>query len=411
MCQLSFVDTNDLKLSRNIIQLLGVANTLKSHNDGYGIFSNYRVFKTKETPVLDNSFFSLVNQYVGRTSIFHVRRASTFGNKKSELRDKDAHPFQEKIKQSIITLAHNGTLNLYSDAIQEFKDIKEQDIIDSHVFLKCLALNMQKNNREIVEGLQSTMESFYGKFAFMINYKKNYYIVRGKRATLFQVKLKLSNNKKAIIVNTEKDSLIMMLNFLRKTITTIYNDETYVKEISTITPLEEETIFIYNPQGMLIEKVGDIKENYAKTTIHTPTKSHSTHGSTFRKFLNRRKESTQKQLPEPQIKEPFDKNTPFMDVIKSTNLSITELSHLFTVLYGISILDADINYMEDFEEKVIKLVNASAFNKRIKTFNNMLGTKTKKGSYITRYGIATNESLEPLYFLNTPREMEKLLKQ
>lgn len=413
MCQLSFISTTDLKLSRNIAQLQGITNTLKSHNDGYGIFSNHKVFKTKETPVLDDNFFYKVNLYFGSTGILHVRRASAYGNKniKAELRDEDAHPFQEKVNGSILTLAHNGTLIPYPETISKVKEFQDLEIIDSFVFLKTLGKNMTINKCGIVQGLQETMQEFYGKFAFMINYKKNYYIVRGKRATLFQVKILLSNNKEALIINTERDSLVLMLSYLRKTVTDIYGDIVYISEISPITILPEETIFIYNPQKMILEKIGDIKENIARTIVHTSTDStHSRAGRTIRNLINRKKNSEPKQLPEPQIVKPFDKNTPFMDVIKEANLTIIELSHLFTVLYGISILEADINYIEDFEEKVIKLVNGSAFNKRIKTFDGLLGKQTKSGRYITRYGIATSKSLEPIYFLNTPREMEKLLK-
>jgi len=398
MCQLTFYSTNHLALSRYLVGYCGLKNTLTTHKDGYGVFSNNRIFKTDNTPYNDENYLKCINKLCGRTGMLHVRKATTVYGKGKTLRIIDSHPFQETINGSVMTLAHNGTLDLKHDSKKLYKHIRDLDIIDSHVFLKVLKEGMEDNDLGIIEGLQECMKLFYGKFAFLINYKKNFYVVRGK-ARLFSMKIETTNNKNIMLVNTDRDTLISIKNMINLLLATLYDFSVKVKSEPEIEFLDENSAYIFDPKKYTLHPIGEVKENNAiatkKTEVGTQTRI------PWKKQISR----TSSQ-PLKEIETLVDKK--LAHLIRKMNLTEVEISYLFSVLYKKSILDATAIEREDFEDNLSQLIIHSGYNKRRKVFNELLLEKTDGGTYITRSFLTMHPELEPLYFLNSPRMLNSV---
>jgi len=51
MCQLSFINCNNEKINKIFFRSFSFINTIKDHQDGFGIYSNGKIIKEKESPL------------------------------------------------------------------------------------------------------------------------------------------------------------------------------------------------------------------------------------------------------------------------------------------------------------------------------------------------------------------------
>lgn len=249
MCQLSLVSTNDPVLTRMLLYSLLVANSLQNR-DGTGYYnpSSGVYWKTeKAADITKIELAKALTEEVSETLIGHVRSAGFTNYVKIVSNDK-AHPFVS----NHFLLFHNGSL--------ERKDkvwVKNDDgLIDSEIFLKELEENYKKE-KDIIKLLQKTMEDFTGKFAFIIEYDKHIYVIRGKTAELSSLDITHDNKKIGLIINTGS------ISGERAVIETHCFAKLIGKSVGFASKFEElnkETIYEFIPETKSLVKLGELKE-------------------------------------------------------------------------------------------------------------------------------------------------------
>lgn len=252
MCQLTLIDLKSRVKNSLFAHLTLQENSSKLHKDGFGFLTNKKdIFKSDKCASNVTNLASIITSMNISDEIIlaHVRQISVGKVPKVE----DSHPFKEKD----FVLAHNGTLK-WKDKKNE---AKYTGIIDSEIFARELQEEYD-TNRNFVECIQKTYAKFTGKFAFLIyNIREDcFYVVRGKTAKLHIATILKSEGEDLIpagtVINTEIDSLRESL-YNYTDILQLIEDGLYD---FTIEEIKEETIYKYHDN--LLEKVGEIKENY-----------------------------------------------------------------------------------------------------------------------------------------------------
>jgi hypothetical protein len=147
---------------------------------------------------------------------------------------------------------HNGKL--------EMKDytVIPKEKVDSQVFTEHLeAAIVESPDIPMVDLMQTVMDKWCGKFAFMIYDTRDseYYVIRGSTSDLYWTTL---NDK--LIINTQKLDLDKGTHVLRQLNQVLYDEDL---EIGEIKELEDDTIYKFNPENSELEKIGEVKENKA----------------------------------------------------------------------------------------------------------------------------------------------------
>ena len=261
MCQLTLINFKTPILN-NLFLLISApinAETSPGNRDGFGFFTVEKgVFKTKLSASYISNFgvFSKPVLSSKNPIIYHVRKSTLFNNKK-ENNDSGAHPYD----YGNFVLAHNGVLEPKPHLVQE----SEKFETDSLFFLHILNKEYEKHkDKSFVEIFKSTIEQFYGKFAFLIYHKaeNNFYVIRGKTATLYSAKYLGS-----LIINTEKSSLKDSITSFKNVIdvleitgkieklgSTDFDFENGVKEV------EESSIFVLDKDKNELIKLDSVEE-------------------------------------------------------------------------------------------------------------------------------------------------------
>ena len=258
MCQLTFVNTNHSFANKLFTVNQALINSSGEHKDGFGIFSNEKIYKSEKCPWDITNFSESMGKIINDNPVLlHVRKASLVYAQKN-INEEHTHPFESEH----LILAHNGTL----EGEKTLVGVGYAEMIDSQVFLAELEKEYSKNISDLATCLTTTMKLFTGKFAFLIYDKvyKLYYAARGESAALHIFPITIfDKNKEEIssgyIINTELPALIsgltqfsnlLLLNKLRMNSASFSSKE--------ITMLPENSIFLL---GDTVEKVGEIKEN------------------------------------------------------------------------------------------------------------------------------------------------------
>jgi hypothetical protein len=182
----------------------------------------------------------------------HVRSAfSGIGGK--QLGIEFNHPFDG----NFFILEHNGVLQ-YKDTEREVP----KDKIDSQIFLQELDKAYEMDT-DVIRALQTTMELFTGKFAFIIFNKSSnkYYAVRGKTADLHMSYISIANVQLGYVLNTNKITLEETI----AQVVTIYSILGLELKFTVPINVKEESIFELLENE--VKLVGEIKES------DTPVKS------------------------------------------------------------------------------------------------------------------------------------------
>jgi len=252
MCQLSLIFIKNKEIIRKASINAAVINPLKAemkevlgHVDGFGFFINRnRLRKTRESGHVIN--FSKVN-YTVNPIIQHVRKVSH-----GKITDENAHPFEF----DYFVAAHNGTLKGGF-----IKENKEEQRTDSEQFFD-YANNLIKNNPglSVLEAFKLTYNKIEGgKFAFLVYDKRldKYFVIRGKAPLHYSLIYK-EKDIIGVIVNTEKNSLLMNLYLLRAEFGISFTEPKLLEE-NTIYSLDEENINLVEEKEIKIVQKDVVK--------------------------------------------------------------------------------------------------------------------------------------------------------
>ena len=257
MCQLSLINTDDMDMTYLLAVNLMMENSRTSNKDGSGIFlPGVGVSKTQNA---SSELLNLGDAVIGSVRLAKIKepvpmlchvRAASFSLTKKLITEEHAHPFESEH----FVFAHNGTLTFKS--VTDENRYKDKELIDSEIFLAELEL---KYTGDVVADVNSTMDLFTGKFAFIIYHKPEaqFYVIRGKSATLFQKRLLNDKTKevKGLVINTENlslhDACLRASNCYQ-----LWGDR-YDPEKAEL--LEAETA--YKLDGFSLVEVGKVKEN------------------------------------------------------------------------------------------------------------------------------------------------------
>lgn len=348
MCQLTYVNLKSKKENILMVYCLTLFGSTR-HKDGTGFMNDGKIFKTHLTAEDLHDWGSILNEEIKTNNPIaaHVRLSSL----NVPVCEENSHPhdFEDFI------LEHNGTLS-YKDFEKQkalskiVKEINEHNVeitrtikeSDSIVFGKELQIKL-KEKQDLVWALTETMKLFYGKFAFIIYYKKDnkYYIVRGKTADLHYT-LVLDEDKKPtgkFIVQTEKITLSNGL-FLFNNMMGLNGKKELI--FSEIKELEKETIYRMIPMGF--EKIGELKENEEeKTNVEKAVSTwvRGTVNNVVSKYKNE--------------KEASKKISKFM---VHNGFSPKDIEQFFLFFFGIPLIEANLEYMNKFIKYVIPMLSA-----------------------------------------------------
>ena len=211
MCQLSFIHIpGDNNLEKTMLSVQFLVNSRITHVDGWGFYTNGKLFKSKLNASLTSNLGDLINNFIiGDEPIIAHVRAATSG---TVIQRENSHPFETKD----LILAHNGTLGFRRKEYEENweklceENEKYKKMIDSETFLTVLQQDYTDNpDKTFPVVIKDTMEKFYGKFAFLVYVKpeETYYVVRGRSATLWASQVLIKERPVGISINTEKSDL------------------------------------------------------------------------------------------------------------------------------------------------------------------------------------------------------------
>jgi len=273
MCQLCFINLNNKVLNRTWAYASVFANSKKTHEDGFGISANGDFYKHEKCAWNLTDWSRYVDFITNKPVMTHVRKASLVRGNKLVDDVKYNHPF---ISKNLI-LMHNGTL-LRKDPL-DFPQYKSDVMVDSEIFLRVLSEIYEKNGNKLSDALEKAMDSFHGKFAFIIYeiLKDKYTIVRGKTALLHYLKISTKKNNEitpiGFIINTEKDSLYNSLCMANNSLINSHGVEIGWENDDVVEALEAESI--YEITKLSFEKVGELKENNEPVTTYTGSRGHT----------------------------------------------------------------------------------------------------------------------------------------
>jgi predicted glutamine amidotransferase len=349
MCQLTLLH-GETKFVKAMLGNLTLVNST-GNKDGHGIFFPEpikKIYKTEEAgsdKIYEDSYWKMIEKCIGDTEetflISHVRSAS---QTQKVINVDNAHPHQA----GNIILMHNGTLEPEDDKLEV------EGRIDSYWFTKRLAEICGRKYLK-PEHIAQTMKEFRGKFAFLIadlRQPKIVYISRGRMADLgYTNYYDAEGNNLCFAVNTMKKNLgTVGLPMFWRAITgqKIYMDDP--KE------LDSESIYIYDiPQGTLVKTKQKIEERSIFTKTSTTGNRNRTSG-----YRPHNRHGTEWDSPNHgvvNISAAESDKTVFSvaEYAVKMKLSFSELNHIYFLMYGHSVLFADIEEMKALDEFLEKL--------------------------------------------------------
>ena len=308
MCELTFADIDRLNAPYFVQQ--SIINALANNHDGIGYMQEGRVWKSHLSGARITNLGSLAKDAINNAPLaFHTRYATN----KTLNEDCHSHPFEG----DKLILMHNGKL--------EMKDytIIPKGKVDSQVFTEQLeAAIVESPDIPMVDLMQTVMDKWCGKFAFMIYDTRDseYYVIRGTTADLHWTTL---NDK--LVVNTQKLDLDKGTHVLRQLSQVIYGEDL---EIGKIAILDEDTIYKFNPEDSELLKVGELKENKAPlipATTWVDDRKYATVGAT-QSIRGRQREPINGKLKR------------WLDF---HGMTLTDLNELSNCIMGCSLLELD----------------------------------------------------------------------
>lgn len=334
MCQLTYANLHNPYLNSLAIYLLGKIGSDEKHDDGVGfICPDNRIWKSEKSAHRITNLGDIISDYIVDESPipFHIRQA-TWG---IEVKKENSHPFDGKH----FILMHNGTLLPRNG--EEPKD-KNKDS-DSLKFLQALDKARDENKGESFEEIfNKAMEEFAGKFAFIIREKETNkdYIVRGRTAELWIVKIKLDEKEIGYIVNTSKTTLNSMFFEFNNIWPLFYSEKI---EFSEPKLLDLETIYL--AETLNVKKIGKAIEITPTKIVENKTTSivprHRDFGNSFDEYAENK-----------DIKDIISKAARIHEYLSEHSMGLIDFQIMLQIIGGISILEIteeDINMFIDYE--------------------------------------------------------------
>lgn len=378
MCEITVVNAGSDRLNKLLFLLMGTLGS-SEHKDGWGFgtsdgeswkcplpmrfTSNAGDILRSKLPVNDG------------LTLGHIRKASS----NIPVVTENAHPFT----MEEIVFVHNGSLTpkvekdfvlevevpdldkdgaeiLDKDGVVKTKKVKKSDsLVFFEEFVKnwtATILPGDKLDEVFVSVLKKTMDSFYGKFAFVFIIQGTFFVVRGKTANLFlshfRSGVELDSPVTGWAINTSAESL-NSAQILASNILQLQGEERFYYTNPDL--LKEETIFKAGKLGL--EELAEIKENSAPPKVYPvqnawePAKSGKTYGKDSR-LVNLTKE--------------------VYEFMVEYSLRPTDIQYIFWLAYGISLDKSNIDVLEHFTKKVITLIHNSTNKKNKKALREAL---------------------------------------
>ena len=327
MCELTFADLGELN-SKYFVQQ-SIINALSNNHDGIGYMQEGRVWKSKVSGAVLTNLGSIARDSLTVAPLaFHTRYATN----KMLNEDCHSHPFfGEKL-----ILMHNGKME------RKDYEIIPAGKVDSQVFTEELeAAIVATPDIPLVDLMQTTMDNWCGKFAFMIYDTRDsaYYVIRGTTADLHWTTI---NDR--LVVNTQKLDLAKGAHILRQLSLVMYDKDLEVGEIEA---LDTNTIYKFNAKDSELEKVGELVENKAPLLAATSwvrDRNYGARGAT---------QSIRGTVHEPiwiKIKRWMDFHV----------MSLLDLNELSKVLMGVSLLELNADDLRCLYIDVLKKLTEQA---------------------------------------------------
>lgn len=356
MCELSLVNLKNASINRKLFLIAGSVGSI-ANDDGWGYADSTGIYKNYLPMFLDESSGEMLKTTKVKTPLLgHVRAASL----QVPVCTENSHPFLEKD----IIFMHNGSLKPKNekDFVLEYK-VTEKDkdgkdmeetykYSDSKMFFDRF-LSRYKVGGNFLEKLKETMDEFYGKFAMMFYIGKDIFVVRGKTANLYISYLKESSKEKAPILGYVINTSLTTLDFSTALLSNMEELEGKPKLHFTYPVLlSDETV--WKAGEFDLEKIGELKENYnsysskemgvgnffPRSGAVTRTPMGDTGGINYGK-----EDNLIKELHEFRIR---------------YSLSVKDLSDIFMVGYGVSLLNIEVPILEHFFKRVVPLITKKA---------------------------------------------------
>jgi len=267
MCQLSFIHIpGDNDLEKTLLSVQFLINSRITHTDGWGYYTNNKLFKSKLNASLTSNLGDLINKDIigDEPIIAHVRAASAGTKVKRE----NSHPFETKD----FILAHNGTLGFRRKEFEEEweklgeKENKYKEMIDSEIFVNVLQQDYTANpDKTFPVIIKDTMEKFFGKFAFLVYVKpeNTFYVVRGRSATLWASQVLIKEKAVGILINTEKSDLERSMDLVKQASDALKKNDLDFSEPEAV---DAEKTFIYVQDTFELIEMEEISQNYTAIT-------------------------------------------------------------------------------------------------------------------------------------------------
>lgn len=395
MCELTYCNLGNPQLNSTMLYFLSLIGSEK-HDDGFGfIRNNGKVWKTELAAKDTNNIGEILSAGITDNSPvpFHIRSA-TFGSVSKE----NSHPFTGKH----FILMHNGTLINKDGPVPTNKD-KDKDT-DSFRFLLALDEAREKNKDAPFEEIfNSTIESFAGKFAFIIRCTDTNvdYVIRGKTAELWITTLTVGNKFLGYVVNTSKETLAQSVKRFVQ-IGQIFNYKKY--NFSPPELLLQETIYIADKKGLTV--VGKTKETEKPVAhVYQPVKAFQDDYSNFQHSGggNWNRTSGNKNLTE--IAALANRIYKFLS---EHSLDLIDLQAIFQVISGISLLELS---KEDLTAFVIHLIPKLSADSKIKArVKRELNGASFPISWYKKYSLEYPWTVNPANKIISVLEAESALK-
>lgn len=337
MCQLTYIQVNSNRYKKILTSTLLRINASNGHTDGVGIFNGVDSLKTKESATRADlsGIIKSINDY---PIIGHVRKASFgYANKK---KDEFTHPFTKnnKKKTNLLVLAHNGTLEHEEDDIPT-------NMIDSQFFMEKFYENLVVGT-STEEAFKITIDKFSGKFAFLFFHNNNFYIARGRTATLYKTNLTIDGKPIGFCVNTELISLNFSLNIVRD----ILQVENKNFKFSDPVTIPIDTLYkVIDVEGT------DFDSSVEKCEVEFKerAKIYAAYKTEPSKYSRNYNMGTNLQLPE--NVDGSSANSILIKFITNLNIPIIELDYIHYIINGVGILNTTRERFEHFLDALAAL--------------------------------------------------------
>lgn len=201
MCQLTLINTKSPTFNKMALYMIAARNSKYSHKDGFGFFNPLSgVWRTEFAASSLTNAGNIMRdiQFDNRPVMGHVRNAS----KSIAVKIENVHPFET----DKIVLMHNGTL-WFEDEL-DVSYVGESRESDSQRFCAMLTKQLE-TEPDFVTSFNICMSHCKGKFAMIIYVKASgdFYVCRGKTATLHYADVLMKDETVGFIINTERLSI------------------------------------------------------------------------------------------------------------------------------------------------------------------------------------------------------------